>query len=123
PHAVHEKDVEFTSAPPGVIGLETAVPVTLELVRAGDLAPLEWARRLSTNPARIAARPGGSLAVGAPADRAPIDPQRRWRYDPAKGFSKTRNSPFAGHEMIGRAIATLVDGRLVYDVERGVLVP
>jgi len=123
PHAVHEKDVEFTAAPPGVIGLETAVPVTLELVRAGDLAPLEWARRLSTNPARIAARPGGSLAVGAPADVAVIDPERRWRYDPAKGFSKSRNSPFAGREMIGRAIATLVDGRLVYDVERGVLVP
>jgi len=123
PHAVHEKDVEFTAAPPGVIGLETAVPVTLELVRAGDLAPLEWARRLSTNPARIAARPGGSLAVGAPADVAVIDPERRWRYDPAKGFSKSRNSPWAGREMIGRAIATLVEGRLVYDVERGVLVP
>ena len=123
PHAVHEKDVEFTAAPPGVIGLETAVPVTLELVRAGDLSPLEWVRRLSTNPARIAARPGGSLAVGAPADVAVIDPERRWCYDPAKGFSKSRNSPWAGREMVGRAIATLVDGRLVYDVERGVLVP
>jgi len=53
PHAVHEKDVEFTAAPPGVIGLETAVPVTLDLVRANELAPLEWVRRLSTNPARI----------------------------------------------------------------------
>jgi dihydroorotase len=123
PHAVHEKDVEFTAAPSGVIGLETAVPVTLELVRAGDLAPLEWVRRLSTNPARIAGRPGGSLAVGAPADVAVIDPERRWRYDPAKGFSKSRNSPWAGREMVGRAIATLVAGRLVYDVERGVLVP
>jgi dihydroorotase len=123
PHAVHEKDVEFTAAPSGVIGLETAVPVTLELVRAGDLAPLEWVRRLSTNPARIAGRPGGSLAVGAPADVAVIDPERRWRYDPAKGFSKSRNSPWAGREMVGRAIATLVAGRLVYDVERGMLVP
>jgi dihydroorotase len=123
PHAVHEKDVEFTAAPPGVIGLETAVPVTLELVRAGDLSPLEWVRRLSTNPARIAARPGGSLAVGDPADVAVIDPERRWCYDPAKGFSKSRNSPWAGREMVGRAIATLVDGRLVYDVERGVLAP
>ncbi|HTY19629.1 MAG TPA: dihydroorotase [Myxococcota bacterium] len=123
PHAVHEKDVEFTAAPAGVIGLETAVPVTLDLVRAGELAPLEWVRRLSTNPARIAGRPGGSLAVGAPADVAVIDPERRWRYDPAKGFSKSRNSPWAGRELVGRAIATLVAGRLVYDVERGVLVP
>jgi dihydroorotase len=123
PHAVHEKDVEFTAAPSGVIGLETAVPVTLELVRAGDLTPLEWVRRLSTNPARIAGRPGGSLAVGTPADVAVIDPERRWRYDPTKGFSKSRNSPWAGNELVGRAIATLVAGRLVYDVERGVLVP
>lgn len=123
PHAVHEKDVEFTAAPPGVIGLETAVPVTLELVRAGVLGPLEWVRRLSTAPARIVGRPGGSLAIGAPADLVLVDPERRWVYDPAKGFSKSRNSPWAGQEMIGRAVTTIVGGALVYDVERGVLAP
>jgi dihydroorotase len=123
PHAVHEKDVEFTAAPPGVIGLETAVAVTLELVRAGDLAPIEWVRRLSSNPARIAGRPGGSLAVGAPADVAVIDPVRRWVYEPTKGYSKSRNSPWAGRELTGRALATIVGGRLVYDAERGVLAP
>ena len=123
PHAVHEKDVEFTAAPPGVIGLETAVPVTLDLVRARELSPLEWVRRLSTNPARILGRPGGSLAVGAPADLVSIDPDRRWVYDPAKGYSKSRNSPWAGREMIGRAVATIVGGTLVYDVDRGVLAP
>ncbi len=123
PHAVHEKDVEFTAAPPGVIGLETAVPVTLDLVRAGEISPLEWVRRLSTNPARIIHRAGGSLAVGAIADIALIDPERRWVYDPAKGFSKSRNSPWAGREMIGCVIATLVGGVLVWDVERGVLLP
>jgi dihydroorotase len=123
PHAVHEKDVEFTAAPPGVIGLETAVPVTLDLVRAGELAPLEWVRRLSTNPARIIGRPGGSLAVGAPADLTVIDPERRWNYDPAKGFSKSRNSPWVGREMIGRAMVTVVGGTLVYDAHRGVLAP
>lgn len=123
PHALHEKDVEFTAAPPGVIGLETAAAVTLDLVRAGQLSPLEWVRRLSTSPARIIGRPGGSLALGAPADVAVIDPARRWVYDPAKGFSKSRNSPWAGQELIGRAIATIVAGALVYDVERGVLAP
>jgi dihydroorotase len=123
PHAVHEKDVEFTAAPPGVIGLETALPVTLELVRGGDLAPLEWVRRLSSNPARILGRPGGSLAVGAPADVAVIDPERRWVYDPAKGFSKSRNSPWAGRELQGRALVTIVGGVLVYHVDRGVLAP
>jgi dihydroorotase len=123
PHAVHEKDVEFTAAPPGVIGLETAVPVTLDLVRAGEIAPLEWVRRLATDPARVIGRPGGSLAVGVPADVTVIDPERRWLYDPAKGYSKSRNSPWAGQEMIGRALATLVGGVLVYEVERGVLAP
>jgi dihydroorotase len=123
PHAVHEKDVEFTAAPPGVIGLETAVPVTLELVRAGELSPLEWVRRLATSPARILGRGTGGLAPGAPADVVVVDPERRWRYDPAKGWSKSRNSPWAGCEMVGRAIATLVAGRWIYDVERGVLAP
>jgi dihydroorotase len=123
PHAVHEKDVEFTAAPPGVIGLETAVPVTLELVRAGDLTPLEWVRRLSSNPVRILGRPGGSLDKGSPADVAVIDPERRWTYDPAKGFSKSRNSPWAGREMVGRPVATIVAGVLVYHVDRGVLAP
>jgi dihydroorotase len=80
-------------------------------------------RRLSTNPARIIHRAGGSLAVGAAADIVLIDPERRWVYDPAKGFSKSRNSPWAGREMIGCAIATLVGGVLVWDVERGVLLP
>jgi dihydroorotase len=108
PHAVHEKDVEFTAAPPGVIGLETAVPVTLALVREHDLAPLEWVRRLATNPARIIQRAGGSLEVGAPAVVVVVDPERRWTYDPAKGFSKSRNSPWAGREMIGRIVVTLV---------------
>jgi len=123
PHAVHEKDVEFTAAPPGVIGLETAMPVTLDLVRRGELSPLEWVRRLSTNPARIIQRPGGTLEPGSPADLVVIDPERRWVYDPAKGFSKSRNSPWTGQEMIGRAVATVVGGALVYDVERGVLLP
>ena len=80
-------------------------------------------RRCSTNPARILKRPGGRLAVGVPADVAVIDPERRWTYDPAKGFSKSRNSPWAGKELTGRAVVTIVDGRLVFHVDKGVLVP
>jgi dihydroorotase len=123
PHAVHEKDLEFTEAPPGLIGFETAFPVVLDLVRGGELSPLELMRRLSTNPARILKRPGGSLEVGAPADIAILNPETSWIYDPAKGYSKSRNSPWAGQRLTGRAIATIVAGRLVYDVERGVLYP
>ena len=121
PHAQHEKELEFTAAPPGMIGFETAFGVVMDLVRTGELSPLELVRRLSTNPARILRRPGGTLAVGSVADVSIVDPERRYIYDPAKGYSKSRNSPWAGHEIVGRAVGTIVDGRLVYDVERGIL--
>jgi dihydroorotase len=121
PHASYEKEVEFTEAPPGLIGLETAVPISLELFRSGALSPLELARRLTTNAARVLDLEGGSLQVGSVADVVLIDPERRFLYDPAQGFSKSPNSPWAGQELMGRAIATIVDGRLVYHHERGVL--
>ncbi|MFO0687115.1 MAG: dihydroorotase [Myxococcota bacterium] len=119
PHATYEKEVEFTDAPPGMIGLETALAVSLELVRAGILSPLELVRRLSTNPARIFGLEGGSLAVGSPADVVLIDPDRGWVYDPGRGHSKSRNSPWADRAMTGRVLATFVDGRLVYNLQRG----
>ena len=123
PHALHEKDVEFTAAPPGVIGFETAVPVTLDLVRSGELSPLEWVRRASTNPAAIAGFEGGTLRPGAPADLALIDPEGAWTYDAAKGFSKSRNSPWDGESLVGRVMQTWVAGRCAYDRNRGVLLP
>jgi dihydroorotase len=123
PHAVHEKDLEFTQAPPGMIGFETAAPVVLDLVREGEISPLELIRRLSTNPARILGLAAGSLAVGAAADVAVLDPAHRWTYDPLKGYSKSRNSPWAGVELIGRVLTTIVGGELVYGYEQGVLAP
>jgi dihydroorotase len=123
PHAVHEKEVDFAEAPPGITGLETAFPVVLDLVRAGELAPLELVRRLSTNPARILGVAGGTLAPGAPADLVVLDPEHEWVYDPMKGFSKSTNSPWAGKLLRGRAVATFVGGRLVYQLGRGVLAP
>jgi len=121
PHAQHEKELEFTEAPPGMIGFETAVPVVLDLVRNGEISPLELVRRLSTNPARILRTVGGSLAAGAVADVTVVDPTREWIYDPAKGYSKSRNSPWSGQALTGRAVITIVNGCLVYDVDRGVL--
>ncbi len=106
-----------------MIGFETAVPLALDLVHTGEIEPLELVRRLSTNPARILRRPGGSLAQEAPADIVVVDPDRSWVYDPAKGYSKSRNSPFSGRSLTGRTVATIVAGRLVYHVDRGVLVP
>jgi len=123
PHAEYEKDVEFTAAPPGMLGLETAFAVVCELVRTGELSPLELMRRMSTNPARILGLAGGSLAAGAPADVVVLDPERQWTYDAAAGYSKSRNSPWSGRELTGRVVATVVAGRLVYDVDRGVVAP
>ena len=121
PHAMHEKELDFREAPPGMIGFETAVPVTLDLVRTGELAPLAWVSRLSTQPARIIAREGGSLEAGAVADVVVVDPEASWIYDPTKGYSKSHNSPWAGSTLTGRVTHTFVGGRLVYDVLRGVL--
>ncbi len=120
PHAVHEKEVEFTKAPPGILGLETAFAVVMELVRAGEFSPLELVRRLSTNVARVLGCSGGSLAEGEPGDVVIVDPLRAWTYDPAKGYSKSRNSPWAGRSFEGRVIATAVEGNLVYHADRGV---
>ncbi len=123
PHAIHEKEVDFIEAPCGVLGLETALPVTLDFVRSGKLSPLAWVRAMSTNAAQILKQSGGSLCVGEVADIVVIDPEREWTYDPVKGYSKSINSPWAGARLRGRAVATIVAGRLVYDVERGVLHP
>ena len=123
PHALHEKEVEYTVAPPGVLGLETAYAVVMELVREKLLSPLELMRRMSTNPARILGIQGGDLAAGSRADLAVLNPELRWVYDPVKGYSKSRNSPWAGRELVGCPVATIVGGRIVYDKDRGVLVP
>ncbi len=121
PHAVYEKDVEFTAAPCGILGFETAYPVVMDLVRSGEIRPLELMRRMSTGAARILGLEGGSLEVGAIADVVVLDPERVWKYDPAQGYSKSRNSPWAGKEMVGRPIYTLVAGRVVFDAENGIV--
>ena len=123
PHAVHEKEVEFTAAPPGVLGFETAFAVVLELVRRGQLTPLQLIAALAWNPARVLGLALGRLERGATADVVLLDPSQRWVYDPAQGFSKSRNSPWAGRELEGRVLATWASGRLVYQQSRGVLAP
>jgi dihydroorotase len=123
PHAVHEKDVEFTAAPPGILGFETALPVVLSLVRNQSLTPLQLIAALTLNPARVIGLAQGRLEPGAPGDVVVIDPEKKWVYDPAKGFSKSRNSPWAGQPMQGRVVSTIVKGRLIYHADRGVLFP
>ncbi len=116
PHAAHEKQQEFTRAPMGIIGLETALPLTLRLVEQGHISLMRAIEALTSRPASIANLPGGKLQAGAPADVTVFDPNLSWTLDPAQGRSKSRNTPFAGWNFKGRAVYTVVGGRLVYQL-------
>lgn len=116
PHAGHEKQQEFDRAPFGIIGLETALPLALRLVAEGRLSLGRMVEALSCAPARIFGLPGGRLEPGALADITVFDPEREWTYDPARSLSKSRNTPFGGWRMRGRAVYTIVGGRLTWDL-------
>jgi len=118
PHAVHEKDVEYTAAAFGVIGLETSLSIALELVRQERLDPLAMIARMSSGPARSFGLRGGTLEVGAPADLVLIDPERIWKVESNAVLSRSQNSAFLGRELRGRARLTWVGGRPVHDLDR-----
>ncbi|MDF1615731.1 dihydroorotase [Desulfurivibrio dismutans] len=114
PHSDLEKDLEFELAANGIIGLESALPLSLALVRDGLLTPLQLVARLSTNPARILGVPGGRLAVGEPADLTLIDPDYKFTFRADELKSRSRNSPFIDWEMQGKAMLTIMDGRITH---------
>lgn len=115
PHSSLEKDCEFSAASPGMIGLEPAVPVLLDLVRDGLLTPLRLIEVLSTQPAKVGKLPGGSLREGSPADIAVIDPNRRWTINASSLSSRSTNTPFLNKEVRGKAVLTIVNGQIVYE--------
>jgi len=114
PHAVQEKQLEFAMAPFGIIGLETALPLTLGLVEEGILSLEGAIAKLTTEPARVFKLDKGSLAPGAEADVTIVDLQQNWNVEPEKLRSLSRNTPFAGWKVKGRVVTTLVGGRIVY---------
>jgi dihydroorotase len=115
PHHYDAKEREFDDAPFGVLGLETALGLGLtELVAHGLLTLSGLIERMSTAPARVFRLPGGTLKRGAVADVVLFDAEARWVVEPERFFSKNRNTPFAGRELQGRVLRTLVDGRTVY---------
>ncbi|MEZ4412702.1 MAG: dihydroorotase [Gemmatimonadales bacterium] len=117
PHHYDAKEREFDHAPNGIIGLETALGVAIrDLVESGVLTLPELIDRMSTQAARIFHLPGGTLAVGAPADVVVFDPAERWVVQPERFYSKSRNTPYAGTELVGRTHQTVVRGRVVYDL-------
>jgi dihydroorotase len=107
---------EFAHAANGVVGLETAVGLALGLVHRGLIGPSRLVELMSLNPARLLRlETNGTLAVGARADLTVIDPNLQWTVDPAKFLSKSRNTPFGGMKLKGRAVMTVVSGKIIYD--------
>jgi dihydroorotase len=117
PHSPVEKDVEFECAAPGLLGLETALPIILDFVRMGTLDDKRAIAALTGGPARTFGLPGGALAVGAVADICVIDPERPLTITADTLSSKSKNTPFLGQKLAGRAAMTFVEGRCVYDLD------
>lgn len=111
PHALDEKSGEFDAAAFGIVGLETAVGLSLKLVQEGVLSLSQLIERMSATPARIIRSAGGMLSVGAVADITIIDPDLEWTVDVSQFSSRSKNTPFGGWKLKGRAVQTLVGGK------------
>jgi dihydroorotase len=117
PHPGSEKMQEFESCPFGILGLETAIGVTLEqMVYPGSIGVARMVQLFTTGPARILGIDRGTLAKGAAGDVTIFSVDREWTYDVNKSFSKSRNSPFDGKSFKGGPVATVVAGEVVWRV-------
>ena len=115
PHATQEKQQDFTEAPFGIVGLETALSLTLGLVDEGVLSLEQAIQKLTSAPAVAFGLKKGTLAVGADADVVIVDQHEQWVVDPTRFRSKSRNTPFAGWKVKGRVRTTIVGGRVVFE--------
>ncbi len=117
PHVAEEKARGFLEAPPGIIGLETSLALFAKaLIAPGHIDWYKLMELMSTAPARVFGLPGGSLAVGSPADVTLIDPQAEWTIDATRFRSKGRNCPFDGMAVTGRVVCTIVGGEIKYQL-------
>ncbi|MBH0205812.1 MAG: dihydroorotase [Nitrospira sp.] len=115
PHATQEKQQDFTEAPFGIVGLETALSLTLGLVEEGVMSLEQAVEKLTSSPAAAFGLKKGTLAVGADADVTIVDQLAEWVVDPGKFRSKSRNTPFVGWKVKGRVLTTIVGGRVVFE--------
>jgi dihydroorotase len=116
-HAPWDQDskrLPFSSAAYGIVGLETLLPLSLELYQNGELSLIELVSRLTANPARLLRLPVGRLQPGAPADLVLFDPDEKWRIATDDYRSKSKNAPFDGRPVRGRVRRTIVDGRTIF---------
>ena len=116
PHSVLEKELEFQDAAFGITGLETSLPLIMELVDLGLISPGRLVELMSLNPARLLKIKGGTLAIGEVADLTIIDPNCQFSLQPQDSKSKSKNSPFWGRPLKGRAVKTIVDGQIVFSL-------
>lgn len=124
PHTAATKAKGFKTAPFGVVGLETAIGVTYTLmVKKGLMTALDWVARWTTAPAQLIGRPLPTLAPGAPADLVLLDLENEWVVTAESFASKSRNTPFEGWPLIGRAVKTFCGGRLVWSAPSAPLAP
>lgn len=112
PHGLTDKAVEFDQAANGILGLQTAVPLTLALIDSGALTPLAWVSALSTAPSKLLKLEYGTLQIGRPADVTVIDPRAPWKLTPEQILSKSKNTPFIDRPLKGRATAVWLGGNL-----------
>ncbi|MBN1355920.1 dihydroorotase [bacterium] len=116
PHTLQEKDVEFSLAPNGIIGLETSLSLVLtKLVHTRRLSLMRMVESMSTAPCRILGIDPPAIKTGKIADITIIDPEEYWPVDPNRFFSKSRNTPFTGWNLRGAAFLTISEGRIAYD--------
>jgi len=116
PHSSLEKDVEFDYASPGMVGLETALPLALRLVKEKVVSLPELILKFTANPAKILSIPKGTLSPGADADITVIDTSVKKKVDMNQFKSRSKNSPFHGWELEGAALYTIVKGKVVKDL-------
>jgi dihydroorotase len=117
PHGVIDKAVEFDQAASGIIGLQTAVPLTLELVREGVLPLSRWIEAFTTKPAQLLRLSYGTLRIGEEADVMVLDPEATWYFEEDNVLSKSRNSPFLGWKLRGQVVATIVGGVVRHEIQ------
>ncbi|MGF1607776.1 MAG: dihydroorotase, partial [Kiloniellales bacterium] len=114
PHDQDSKRLPFAMADYGIVGLESLLPLSLELAHKGKASLLEILRRLTVTPATILGLEAGRLRKGGPADFFLFDPDKPRRLDPDRFRSKSKNSPFENHPVQGELLRTIVDGRTIF---------
>jgi dihydroorotase len=113
PHAPEKKERELDQAPNGIIGLETFLPLCVtHLIEPGHLSWPQMLAKMTVNPAKVLGIDRGTLQTGRPADVTVIDPKANWTIDKTVSKSKSRNTPFDGWKVTGRAVATIVGGEV-----------